>query len=334
MKNKIPFLSVFLCAIALCAPLRAAEAPKHLSVLAVGNSYDQDMSQQFPKWVEHSGKGHTLDLTLICMGGSSLEEHWQSVVELAGKAPAPHKKTKQQKMPLLLALNSRNWDYVTLHQVSWKSLYLDSYEPFLGDLVGQVKKYAPEAQIAFYQTWAYRPDHGFFQEKGITAQEMQNAIVESYRELSKRYGFPVIPVGEVFLRATTERPFEKDPNFDYANPPAGKLPAEKNSLHVGAMLDKNGKLKFDPSHAGIAGDYIIGGVWYAVLYGEDPIGNTWRPKGMSEEDALYYQKIISEVTEGRRLSAPSDKSKMAPKEKIDFSKAEAILKKLKETPAK
>ena len=306
----------------------AADKPLHLNILAVGNSYDNNMSQQFPKWVEHSGKGHTLDLTIIYMGAGSLKEHWESVLELSGKAPAAHAKTRQQKIPLLSALNSRNWDYVTLHQYSMHSPYIKTYEPYLGNLVGLVKEYAPEARIAFYQTWAYRPDHDLFKRKDITPESMQQGIIDTYHALSRRYRFPVIPVGEAFQRIAKERPFERDPDFDYKNPPKGKLPNEKNSLHAGAFLDKKtGKLRIDPSHAGVVGQYVIGGIWYAMLYDEDPVGNAWRPDGMSEEDAQYYQKIISEITRGRRLSPP--KAKDTEKPRIDFSKEEAALKKLK-----
>jgi|GEM_PF-3001525 len=86
---KKPLLSrVLLCA--LCGALFAADTPLHLNVLAVGDSYDRNMPNFIPQYLKNSGKGHTLDITVIYMGGSSLEDHWRSVLELSGKAPAAH----------------------------------------------------------------------------------------------------------------------------------------------------------------------------------------------------------------------------------------------------
>jgi len=69
-----------------------------------------------------------------------------------------------------------------------------------------VKQYPPEARIAFYETWACRPDHAYFKEKNTTPQGMQQGIVATYNELSRRYGFPAIPVGEVFQKVLEKRP--------------------------------------------------------------------------------------------------------------------------------
>jgi len=86
----------------------------------------------------------------------------------------------------------------------------------------------------------------------------------------------------------------------------------------------------NPSHAGVVGQFIIGGVYYAVFYNEDPRLNTYKPEGMSDEDAAFYRGIINEVTQGRRLPPPSDKGKLPPKKKPDFSKEEGALQALKD----
>ena len=322
------FFRSLIPAILCIGAMFAADKPLHLDVLAVGNSYDRNMEKQFPQWVKNSGKGHSLHLQVIYMGGGSLEEHCQSVDELSGVAPAKHGKTRQQEIPLLAALNQRNWDYVTLHQVSWKAFLPKTYEPFLSRLANLVHREAPEARIALYQTWSYRFDHDLYRNNPkLTPENVQQKVIETYEALSARYKFPVIPVGEVFARVLKERPCSRDPNFDYKNPPAGALPNEQNSLHVGAFLFHNKQLRMDPSHAGKVGEYLIGGVWYAVLYDEKASDNPYRPDFISEDDARYYKRVIDEVVGNRRLAPPEPKTTDKPKK--DYSAQIEALKKLK-----
>lgn len=306
----------------------ADPAPRHLSVLAVGNSYAGN-ARLFPEWVKGSGKGHTVHFQRLVMGGSSLDHHRQAVVELSGKAPAAHKKTAMLEMPLGTALNGRNWDYVTLQQVFPISADARTYEPSLGNLIAYIKTYAPEAQVVFYQTWTYRQDDAYYAKKPTpTRAQMIQSIIDATALYAKKYGMPIIPAGEGMRNAERARPLRTDPDFNYKNPPSdGNGPKEKNSLYKGWITTKDGRKKLDTVHAGIVGEYIIGGIWYAVLFDESPIGNQYRPAGMSEADALFCQKIVDDVTKGRRLPAPA--AKTAPKNKVDFSKDEAALKRLK-----
>ena len=322
--KKLSHILVLLCM--LSAALCAADKPRHLNVLAVGNSYTGNTSM-FPKWVEGSGKGHTLNYKRIMIGGATLEEHWQSVVMLEGGPAAKHSKTGSLSQPLVSALNEQNWDYVGFQHAFPQTASLSTYEPYLGNLLGLVKKYAPEAQPFFYQTWVFREDNKLYREKKIDREEIKKAVIEAGNLAAKKYGLPVIPAGEAIFRAEADFPFVRDPNFKYENPPtSGKGPKGEKSLYKGWTKWRNIMLE-DNVHMGVVGCYIVGGVWYAMLYDEKALGNSFIPDGMTKKEARLCQKIIDEVTAGRHFPAPSVKSE--PKPKLDFSKQEAILAKIK-----
>lgn len=322
---KKALLSFLLCGI-LCAGLCAADKPLHLNVLALGNSYTGNTAF-FPAWVKGSGKGHTLTYERLIIGGATLEEHWQSVVMLEGGEAAKHPKTGSLSQPFVSALNAQNWDYVALQQAFPQTADIATYEPYLGNLLGLVKKYAPEAQPFFYQTWVFREDNKLYKNPKNNREAMKQAVIDAGNLAAKKYGIPVMPTGEVLFKAETTFPFVRDPNFNYAEPPTtGKGPKGERSLYAGWRKWHDIMLE-DNVHMGVIGSYIVGGVWYAMLYDEKAEGNTFIPKGMTQADALACQKIIDEATAGRHFPAPQ--AKTAEKPKQDFSKQEAILAKIK-----
>ena len=56
---------------------------------------------------------------------------------------------------VLEALESDEWDYVTMQQVSHLSIDYSTYQPYLNELSQYVKKYVPNAKQLIHQTWAY-----------------------------------------------------------------------------------------------------------------------------------------------------------------------------------
>ncbi len=325
MKTK-KIITSLLLTFSACLCLFAADKARHLNVLAVGNSYTGNTSM-FPNWVEGSGKGHTLTYERIMIGGSTLEEHWQSVVMLDGGEAAKHNKTGSISKPLVMALNERNWDYVSLQHAFPQTAKISTYEPYLGNLLGLVKQYAPEAQPFFYQTWVFREDNKLYKNSKMDREEFKKAVIEASQSVAKKYAIPVMPVGEVLFKAEADFPFVRDPNFDYDNPPtSGKGPQGEKSLYAGWKKWRDIMLE-DNVHTGLIGNYIVGGVWYAMLYDEKAVGNKFIPEGMSRKDALTCQRIIDEMTKGRHFPAPIPKTQEKPKQ--DFSKQQAILAQIK-----
>ncbi len=88
-------------------------------------------------------------------------------------------------------------------------------------------------------------------------------IAQAHRDISRELGVPVAPVGMAFERALAQRP-------------------------ALAMLGP------DKEHESIHGTYLAANVIYATLYGENPSGCTYRPAGVSEEEAAFLQRIAWE----------------------------------------
>ncbi len=94
-------------------------------------------------------------------------------------------------------------------------------------------------------------------------------IVQAHRELSSELKIPVAPVGSAFARSLAERP---------------SLPM------LGA----------DKEHETIHGTYLAACVIYATIYGESPVGFTYRPAGVSAEEARFLQRIAWETVKAWR----------------------------------
>lgn len=90
--------------------------------------------------------------------------------------------------------------------------------------------------------------------------EPQNreVIAEAYERIGAELGAVVAPVGRAWQRFLVERdtPLLHDP---------------------------------DQSHPSLAGSYLAACVFYAVLFGESPLGIAFRPGGLTAEDAALLQ---------------------------------------------
>jgi hypothetical protein len=96
-------------------------------------------------------------------------------------------------------------------------------------------------------------------------------IAQAHREVGRELGVAVAPAGLAWQRSMDQRP-------DLT------------------MYDS------DAEHPSIHGTYLAVGVVYATIYGETPEGLTYRPEGVTEEEAEYLQRIAWEtVTEYQGL---------------------------------
>ena len=96
-------------------------------------------------------------------------------------------------------------------------------------------------------------------------------IAEAHRAIGKELNLPVAPVGLAFQRSLQARP----------------------GL---AMLGK------DREHETIHGTYLAANVIYATLFAVDPTGLTYRPQGVSAEEATFLQGVAwSAVKEWQKL---------------------------------
>jgi len=347
----------------LTSHLMAKEAPKdHIKLLTIGNSFANDATAYLPAMAKAANK----DLTLFRanIGGCTFERHARHMkafelnpadpqgrpyrgtiirslsddvtaprIASGGTEVDPKSKEIPKNYSLREALELEKWDYVTIQQVSNTSFQFETFEPYAGELIAYVKKYAPTAEIIIHQTWAYREDCPLYKD-GFDQQKMFDGLVAAYGQLSQNYGLRVVPVGTAMQEArklprwTFKFP---DPKFNYKEPMPGSSPEQAGSLNVGwsvkkmlvnveepapvgdpeqdtaggtavkekpkAAVKKVEKLvaSLDFKHCNPDGRYLGASVFYGFLFGGKVADNTYVPPLVKPEDAAVLRGIADDV---------------------------------------
>jgi hypothetical protein len=301
--------SFLLLLVFLLSPLLAAaqDRPqgKTVRLLTVGNSFSQNATKYLDQIVEAGG--NTLIHHRCVIGGSGPDQHLAKAV-LHEQNPDDKAGLYGTGRSLRQELLAEKWDVITIQQASIRSHDAANYRPAAKDLYDYIKKYAPASEVVLHQTWAYRIDDPRFTTPSDkpgeprTKHEMYDGLSAAYRAIAEELGVRRIPVGDAFYAADTDPVwgYRPDPNFDRetAQPPA--LPDQTRSLHVGwRWVEAEGKksLRMDGHHAGPAGEYLGGLVFYEFLYGESAVGSTFRPDGMDADYARFLQETAHRAVE-------------------------------------
>lgn len=299
MRRPLSLLAGFLLVLAHSVTVLAGEA-KTVRLLTVGNSFSRNATN--PLGALAKAGGHTLIHTSIVVGGASLELHSEKAIKNA-QNPQDKAGLYTNGRSLVQELQDKKWDYVTIQQASVKSHDLTTYQPHAGRLAALIHQYAPTAQLLVHETWAYRvDDERFTKPKGKpgepkTQAEMYQGLKAAYAAIAKELDARLIPVGDAFYLADTDPAwaYQPDPAFTPKGVVYPAVPNQKHSLHIGWRWKKgtDGKQAFgmDGHHANAAGEYLGACVWYEVLFGESPVGNSYVTKGISAEDARYLQEV-------------------------------------------
>ena len=251
-------VSALLCLSAFSA------TPDTLRVLAIGNSFSQDAVEQNLHEIA-AADGQEMIIGNMYIGGCTLGRHYDN--SLTANRDYAYRKVgtdgirrERKGVTLDEALADEKWDVVTLQQCSGESGFIESYEPFLHELLKFVAARAPQARIMWHQTWAYATGstHGEFPHYECDQMKMYKAIMKCAKTVCDRYGLPVIPSGTAVqnLRATPDR---------------------DNCTRDGFHLNHS------------VGRYTAALTWYAALTGRSIIGNSSRPAALSEQRAHFAQ---------------------------------------------
>ena len=268
-----------------------------LKVLAIGNSFSNNTTAFLPDLAEAGGR--KLLMGKAAIASCSLERHARHLKQAEagdpdGRAydtsdPLTGEKRLMTLPELLLA---QPWDVVTLQQWSRLSFKPETFQPYTDELIAAIRRYAPTAEIVVHETWAYREDHAFFQKgDGFTPARMYAELSAAYRNFAAGKGLRLLPVGDAFdlARQSPRWTYTPDPNFDFQNPPAGRLPDQRTSLNFGWRWtkDKKGRAAFslDATHCNDAGKYLGAAVWYLTLFETESLPADYIPKGLSSADA-------------------------------------------------
>lgn len=236
-----------------------------MEVLAIGNSFSSDATRYLQDIA-----GEELYVRNLYIGGCSLERHVMNALcdnvdyEYQMDAKGMYMTTLKE------ALRKHNWDYITLQQKSGHSGVFKSCEPFLGQMIAYINRYAPKATIVWFQTWAYEIDsgHGDFGLYEKNQQKMYEKIIETSNQIKEKYQLPILPTG-----VTIQTLRETVPEFDY--------------LNGGKSLCRDGfHLTYD------YGRYAAALSWYR-FFTKKPVGKmSFAPEGT---DMKLIQKIQSSI---------------------------------------
>ncbi|MBR0056269.1 MAG: DUF4886 domain-containing protein, partial [Kiritimatiellae bacterium] len=194
-------------AAALCvAPFAAPASP--LRVLAIGNSFSQSLCRYFPAAAAEAGAG--IEFCNLFIGGCPLSRHADNIRKgaeepsfapydvtwfAAGQPDKPRKFTSN--IPQMLA--TQKWDVVTIQQASHESWNPATYRPAADEVVAEIRRLAPQAEIVIQQTWAYNASDGRIgganPKWGFDQAGMAERVERAYARLAADFGLRLIPVG-------------------------------------------------------------------------------------------------------------------------------------------
>lgn len=240
-----------------------------MNVLSIGNSFSQDAH----RYLHRIAKADGADLKTfnLYIGGCSLYRHYKNMLtenqeymlEMNGESTG-------FKVSVQEALLNREWDVVTLQQVSSQSTDYEKYQPYLNELADLVKTCVPKAKILIHQTWAYEDGSPKLTElMGYSShKEMFADIKKAYDEAAKEIGADsIIPSGELFQKLIS----------------AGIPKVHRDTYHATLGL----------------GRFALGLLWYNALTGNDVMGNTFSDfdEEVSEKDIETAKKCVKELSE-------------------------------------
>lgn len=237
-----------------------------MKVLSIGNSFSNDAQRYLHKVAKADGV--ELKCVNLYIGGCPLSRHF---INMNNDAKAYSFEFNGESTGIMVtmkeAIQSDNWDFITLQQASPFSPDYSSYQPYLQELSKYVRYHAPKSKLLLHQTWAYEQDSEKLANLQYANQE------DMFRDLESAYA-----------RAG------KDVNID------GIIPAGRCMQN----LISNGitKVHRDTSHADLGvGRYAIALTWYGYVTGNSVEGNslTEFDQPVSDEEIKIAQKSVMQA---------------------------------------
>lgn len=271
-----------------------------MNILTIGNSFTWSLELYFPA-VANAG-GEKVNLKFMNYGGCELHRHWAYIAaEEANPGIGFYSGWRMDNV-----LQQEKWDIVTIQQASHVSWREETFEPYAGNIVNYVRKYAPDAEIAVQQTWAYRADHPFFRkgsEWGISQDEMYSRLTRNYKALASRYGLRMIPTGYAVQLARQKdavqfRPYDPALLEKLVWP---DLPPQAGDVvgNISWSKGADGELHLvkDLIHLNVRGQYLQACLWFAFLFGKSPEESAkyFLPKEIGNKDAAFLRGIAGEA---------------------------------------
>ena len=217
-----------------------------MRILTIGNSFSEDATRYLSQIAR--SQGENFEVVNLMIGGCSLERHYRNMLDDKKDYFLMFNGVNTWFfMTLREALMSREWDVITIQQVSHLSFKKETYYPYITKLVDYIRTCQPKAKLYFQETWAYEDGSdrllklaGYNTHKAMLAD-----IQRTYKEVALAEGIDgIIPSGTLF----------------------------------GMMLDKGIKqVHRDTFHATLGlGRYALGLLWFKALTGKSVADNSFR----------------------------------------------------------
>ena len=231
-------------------------------ILLVGNSFSNRMGEEMVEIARQNGK--ELYIANLYYPGCTVKQHWNwresgppadaqypqeyNIHSTLGRWTDPEVKTLNE------ALVQQDWDVITLQQhfspertVNYATA-LNSCLPYTKQLLDHFKTINPNAQLYWYQTWAYSTAHDNIGTEAVQLNQY-NQIKAVSNYLAQESNIPQLPCGDAFQIAR-------------ANPLVTADPCLSDNYHQGSTT---------------GGRYMIACVFYETLFRESCVGSTAQP---------------------------------------------------------
>ncbi len=237
-----------------------------VKILCIGNSFSTDATRYLSAMADGE-----LYVRNCFIGGCSLKRHYDNIVADAAEYEYQKDGVRMQEEPVALsdALTRDDWDWVTVQQVSSASGKVETYEPYLTEVLAYVREKCPNAKIVFHRTWPYETgsEHPGFANYGNDRTAMFEAIVDASTKMTEAHNLPTIAAGNAVYTAGQQ------PMFD-ATQGGQSLYRDGFHLHL------------------IYGRYLVALCWYCFFTGKSVDTVTYVPEGADPELVEELKKFV------------------------------------------
>lgn len=219
-----------------------------MKVLAIGNSFSEDATHYLHSMAQ--AEGCPVKVVNLYIGGCPLSRHYANMNNDArAYAFCFNGQDTGIYVSIREALQSDEWDYVTLQQASYVSRDYATYQPYLAALSAYVTLHAPHARQVIHQTWAYEDGSDRLAAQGYASRgDMFRDVREAYQQAAQSIGASILPCGETLEQLAVR----------------GAEGVHRDTFHAGYGL----------------GRYALSAVWFEALTGNALSG---RPFPLDEE---------------------------------------------------
>ena len=166
---------------------------KRISVLMIGNSFSVDAARYTHQL--SMGSDVEIELGVLYVGGCSLEQHVNFIKE--GSSPYEwfiNGESTGKYISLKDALSMKEWDYITLQQVSVFSGLKETFYPYIKELTDYVKKNQINSVFVLHKTWPYESsfNNENFSHYDYDRKRMYTCINNTYDFVQKDLGIHIV----------------------------------------------------------------------------------------------------------------------------------------------